>query len=105
MAKPSDEWTDVGSETPTRVVFDTIGDEFIGTYNERRTITPNESDPFDILVFTGTDGNLYSMSGFKLLQTFEDIDPGTQCRILYTKDVPIKGQVSPMKDFKVQVKS
>src|SRR5690348_1016164 len=103
-SKAAEEWDDVASETPTRVLFDTIDDELIGTYEGILHVEPQDgSEPFDLLTFRGTDGDLYSCSGYKLMQAFADIKIGSMCRIIYVKDVPT-GKGNPMKDFKVQVK-
>jgi hypothetical protein len=103
--KPSEtEWETVAEASPTRVIFDTIGDEFVGTYKGVTHIDPDngKDDPFDVLVFEGTDGELYSMSGTKLMKEFSKIEPGRLARITYVKDLP-SGKGNPFKDFKVEL--
>jgi hypothetical protein len=110
QAEATDEgWETVSDESPTRIIFDEIGDVFIGTYEGHEYITdPNEpeSDPFDYIKIRGTDGKPYIASaGFRLIQAFEKIEPGSMVRITYVKDVDmgVAGR-NPMKDYKVDIK-
>jgi len=108
MAAPkNDEWTTVADESPSRVVFDTVGDEFIGTYVEKVTINnPKNGEDFDQYVFRGTDGNLYGTnSSFSLARGMAKVTAGQMVRITYMKNIPIAGQPAPMKDFKIDVKN
>lgn len=97
----TDEWQQENTESPSRIIFDTFGDEFIGVYEGTTTIANPKGDDFDQLLFRGTDGNLYSTNpGYKLTQAFDSIKVGTKCKLRYVKDVPV-GQDSPMKDIVV----
>src|SRR6202035_5937076 len=103
MAKPAEpQWETVAEASPTRVIFDTIGDEFIGTYKGVSHIDPDngKDDPFDVLLFEGLDGELYSMSGTKLMKEFSKIPPGTMSKITYVKDLP-SNKGNPFKDMKI----
>jgi hypothetical protein len=104
-AGKQDEWTTVADETPSRIVFDTPGEDvFIGTYVEKRVIENPRGDDFDQFVFTGTDGALYGTnSSYSLARGMAKVNPGQKVRITYVKNVPIPGQPAPMKDFKIDV--
>lgn len=113
MARPNDaymaetdwsavQWETVAQETGDQIVFDTIGDEFIGLFTGRQTAQKDGED-FTILSFIGTDGKPYQTNaGWKLEQAFSDIPEQTVTRIKYVKDIDT-GQPSPLKDFRVDV--
>jgi hypothetical protein len=97
-------WQTAVQETGTQIVFDTIGDTFIGMFTGKRHAV-NDGEDFTILTFTGTDGEAYQTNaGWKLSEGFSDIPSGTIVRIKYVKDVET-GSPSPMKDFRVDVAS
>lgn len=97
------QWDTVAQEAGTRIVFDTIGDSFIGRYNGYRTVETADGENFKVLTWTGTDGEPYETNaGYSLEQAFEDLAPGVITRVTYVKDVPT-GQASPMKSFRVEV--
>lgn len=105
-ASNADEWTTVADETPAQVIFDTVGDVFVGTYVEKRHIV-NPNDPeqqWDQFVFRGEDGDLYGVnSSYSIAKGMESVQPGKVTRLTYIKDVNV-GRPSPMKDFKVETK-
>jgi hypothetical protein len=94
------------------VVFDTIGDTFVGQYVGEQTITPEGTDskgeplePFDLYIFTGRDNNSYSVNkSWKLEQAMEMVKIDDWVRIVYVKDVETKRGLNPMKDFRVDVR-
>jgi len=102
----------VADESPTTVIFDTIGDVFLGLYKGTEHIVTGKIDAetgkpeeFDRFVFKGRNGELYSINqSYKLDATFEDIKPETWVRITYVKDIPTARKLSPLKDFKVDVR-
>lgn len=107
-----DEWEfeTVVEESPTMVVFDTIGDVFIGQYVGTEHIDPNngKDEPFDRYNFRGRDGELYAVNkSYKLAQAMEDkdIQPETWVRITYIKDIPTDRKLNPMKDFRIDVRT
>jgi hypothetical protein len=106
--KPDDGWQTVADENATRIVFDTIGDEFIGTYLGHDLV----NGEYDYLMFRGTDDKLYSTScGWKLGEAFGTVDEagkiaeGSMVRITYVKEIPMDGNRNPLKDFRVDVKA
>lgn len=111
-ANSNTEWETVTEEVPTRVVFDTVGDVFIGDYVGREDI-PAEKNPtkdhpegeaFSLFLFRGLDGKLYSVNtSTRLNDAMSKVDAGRRCRLAYMKDVPVNGQPSPMKDITVSV--
>jgi hypothetical protein len=101
-----DEWEfeTVSEEFPTRVIFDTIGDEFIGKYLRTDRVEANNGDKFNVYLFDGTDGDRYSVSdNARLRPAMAKVKPGRWCRIVYIADIPTS-QDNPMKDFRVDVR-
>ena len=101
-------WTTVEEESPAQVIFDTFGDQFIGTYESMEVIPLDREDPegdtFTQLRFRNTDGYFGINAGFKLLDAFRKVDVGKMVRITYVKDVDTSGgRLNPMKDFRVEV--
>ena len=108
VSAPSEwEWETVVEESATTVIFDTVGDQFVGLYTGSEHIDPDngKDEPFDRFVFQGRDGELYAVNkSFKLETAMQDIDPGQWVRITYVKDVPTGRGLNPMKDFRVDVR-
>jgi hypothetical protein len=105
---PEDGWETVADESPTRAVFDTVGEQFIGQFLSVDQIEnpADETAPFEYIILRGTDGHLYSISaGYKLKQAFEKVTPGHAVRITYVKDVDMGDSRNPMKDYKVEARA
>lgn len=104
------EWDTVAEGAANRVVFDTIGDSFIGQYIgdqhvEREPSADGEDQSFDLFNYRGRDGELYAINkSFALEEAMRKVQPGQWCRITYIKDVPTGRKLNPMKDFKVDVR-
>lgn len=101
-------WNVIVEESPTKVIFDTIGDVFIGQYMGPRTITPENGrdEPFTVLTFRGRDGGLYAVNtSYKLNDALEDVDLGTWVKLEYVADIETNRNLNPMKDFRVYVKA
>lgn len=95
-------WSVHTQETGDQIVFDTVGDQFIGMYTGPQK-AEKDGDSFTILTWIGTDGKPYQTNaGWKLEQAFSDIPNGTITRVTRCKDIDT-GQPSPMKDFRVDV--
>lgn len=108
---PSDwVWEMVEEESPSRVIFDAIGDIFIGQFKSKIHID-QEPDPkgkdmsFDLWTFRGRDGALYAINdSYKMTIAMEKVKLDDWCRITYIKDIPTnKG--NPVKDLRVERKS
>lgn len=106
------EWEAVSEEVPTRVIFDTVGDVFIGDYvgienipaEKNPTKDHPEGEPFSLFLFRGLDGKLYSVNtSTRLLDAMGKVTHGHRVMLRYVKDVPVNGQPSPMKDITVSV--
>lgn len=106
-----DEWETVAEESGEKMKFETVGDEFIGTYEGLTHIVPKkegttEEDEFDQLLFRDGNGKLYALNaGYKLLEAFTGEaapEKGSRVKLTYVGNVDT-GQPSPMKDFRVQV--
>lgn len=109
------EWETVAEESAATVVFDTIGDVFIGEYLGSEHIEPengkrNEQsgeneDAFDRFVFRARDGKRYAINkSYKLNAAMEDVDEGQWVRITYVADIETSRKLNPMKDFRVDVR-
>jgi len=104
------EFETVQEESPTRVIFDTIGDQFIGQYigDEHIDLPPDaegKDQSFDLFNFRGRDGERYAINkSYSLEQAMEKVNQGDWTRITYVKDVPTKRSLNPMKDFRVEVR-
>lgn len=103
------QWETAVPETGDQIVFDTIGDVFIGLYLGSRVVPVTEKDgretSFKVLLFTGIDGKPYQInSGWKLDSAFESaaVPERSIVRITYVKDVDT-GRNDPMKDYRVEV--
>ena len=102
-------WETVQEESATRVIFDTIGDEFIGQFKGSEHVTPDKSEDvaeeFDLFIFLGTDGERYAVNhSYSLVKAMEKVSFDDWTRIKYTKDLPTKRGLNPMKDFRVDVR-
>lgn len=108
-----DEWTTVIDETPTRVVWENPGEQFIGVYVGHLIVNDEKMDEkYDYVLFRGTNGVLYSMSNsYKLRESFGDglteesgpVTEGLKVRLRYVKDVPMQTGRNPMRDIAVDV--
>lgn len=101
------EWQTVVAESGTQIVFDEIGDVFVGLYLGSRIVEfvnpKGETETFTLLTFKGTDGEIYQTNaGWKLQEGFRDIPAQSITRITRVKDVDT-GRKDPMKDFRIDV--
>lgn len=104
------EWETVVDESPTLVIFDTVGDVFIGQYMgeehiEQPVDDKGEDQSFDRFNFRGNDGAPYAINkSYKLAEGMSKVDVGDWCRITYIKDIPTNRKLNPLKDFRVDVR-
>lgn len=104
-----DGWETIQERSASVVIFDTVGDELIGTYRGIETIEPDD-DPdnaFSRYLLEGTDGELYATNiSYALRSAVEkhDVKVGDMLRIRYVGDVKTKRGLNPMKDFEIAVK-
>ena len=109
VSEAPDEWEfeTLVEESPTMVIFDTIGDVFVGQYVGIEHIDPDngKDEPFDRFNFRARDGELYALnSSYQLVDALKKVDPGTWVRVTYIKDIPTKRGLNPMKDFRIDVR-
>jgi hypothetical protein len=95
-------WEVRQDETPDRLIFNTIGDEYVGLFLGIVTITPEdtEEEPFQQVLLRDDDSPKAINAGYKLLQAFAKVRTGEEVKVKYVKDIDVK-QASAMKDFKV----
>lgn len=103
------EWDAVTEESPTRVVFDTIGDQFVGQFigemHVQQESNEGEDESFDLYTFRGRDGKLYAVNkSWKIEQGMEKVAEGDWIRMRYVADIPTKRNLNPMKDIVIDVR-
>jgi hypothetical protein len=113
-ADESWEFETVVEESPTVIIFDKIGDQFVGQYRGRETVSfetldaetkQMKTETFDRFTFRARDKQLYAInSSFQLEQGMEKVMEGDWARITYTKDIPTKRGLNPLKDFRIEVR-
>jgi len=109
ISSAPDDWEfeTIIEESPTHVVFDSVGDVFIGQFVDRVTIVPETAgkDPFDLFRFRGRDGELYAVNpSGKLDKGMEAVKAGEWVRLTLIRFIPsTKG--NDFKDFRVEVKT
>lgn len=111
------EWETVDLGTRVQVTFDTIGDEFTGKYTGTEQITnPKDGEAWTSYLYEGigvkadgvTDDAVKGLpcgiaAGWSLQQALNKRTPGEIHRIKYTRNTDT-GQVSPMKEFRVDIR-
>lgn len=101
-----DDWEfETVSESASKIIFDKQGDVFVGQYEGIQHIVPADgSEEFDLFVFRGTDGELYSINASYNLRTgMEKVETGQWCRITYVRDVDTR-KGNPMKVYRIDVR-
>jgi hypothetical protein len=102
---PESGWKTVSEDEvdETKVVFDTIGDIFVGRYLGQRTLS-NADGSYIQLRFQGEDGNHYfTNANYSLQKAFDGMRAGTTCRITFVSEKDT-GQRTPMRVFRVDVR-
>ena len=107
-------WEGVSEGARTVIQFNEIGDTFIGFYEGKEVVEdPNENedgthDSWEQYNFTGVfpsevEGEKAAVNaGFDLRRALDQIEPNRYLvRMALVKLVPVKGQPSPMKSFRV----
>jgi hypothetical protein len=88
----------------TKIVFDTIGDEFVGTYLGMREVDGGENGRYKQARFAVGDDLYFTNANYSLRNGLKDVRPGTLTRVEFTSEQDT-GQASPMRVFTVQVAS
>jgi hypothetical protein len=99
------EWETVHEEAADQIVFDKVGDTYVGEYLGSEVISftdrDGEDQSFTQLKFRDNEGLKGINAGYELRKAFDGIPAGSIVRVQYVKNVPITGQASPMKSFRV----
>lgn len=98
-----DEWQTVSEDEvdETKIVFDTIGDEFIGIYLGPRIIE-QEDHKFTQYRFQVGEDYYFTNAGYSLMRGMSNVPKGSRVRIVFSSERDT-GQESPMRIFTVQV--
>jgi hypothetical protein len=116
MAKATEtqEWESVAEGARPVVQFTDIGDSLIGVYAGTQEITdPTTEEKWNQYLFDDCEypedvagEDVAVNAGYDLRRVLDTIQPGKfLVRIQYVRNVPIAGQPSPMKSFKVDRKA
>jgi len=100
---------DIVTALPTKVTFDSYGDEFIGVYKGPKKVTPGSGEPFTVFLFEAVGdaqfgvGELCSVGSlFALRDTMKKVRPGATVRLTYVQDV--QNGDNEIKDIRVDVR-
>lgn len=103
-------WDTVAEGSATVVLFEKVGEEFVGLYIddehiEREPNAKGEDQSFDRFIFRGRDGERYALNkSYALEEAMSKVQPNNWVKITYIKDIPTARNQNPMKDFKVSVR-
>lgn len=101
------QWSNVHEEAPDQVLFENIGDKFVGLYLGSEVIEFEDSkgdhQEFTQLKFRIPAGPVVINAGYELREAFKSIAPESMVRIELIKFVKIRNQQSPMSSFRVDV--
>jgi len=109
------QWDTVAEGAAIKVIFEEIGDEFIGLklgkkHIDREPSANGQDQSFDLWEFRGRDGDLYAINNsYALEEALEDVPDGMWCRIIYVRDVVTaksksNDKYNDMKSYKVDVR-
>jgi hypothetical protein len=111
MAKATDtEWEQVSEGARPQVQFTDLGDTLIGTFMGFQEIEdPNTQEVWKQALFDDVEfpedvvgEDVVINPGYDLLRALERIEPAKfRVRVQYARNIPIAGQPSPMKGYKV----
>ena len=91
------------SQEETKIVFDTIGDAFVGTYLGMREID-GENGKYKQARFEDETGNIYFCNAnYDLRNGLKTVRAGSLVRVEYVADVSTGHPDNPMRAFRVQV--
>lgn len=104
MSTEEIQWETVNSpdDTPqSKIVFDTIGDEFTGTFQGERVI-PSQDGDYTQYLFENELGRCFVNANYSLREGMRHVRKGNLVRITFTSEVDT-GQESLMKQYQVQI--
>lgn len=99
-----EEWETV-AEARTKMIFDTDGDEYVGTWEGfEDIIDPNTHDVYKYANFRDADGTPKTTSaGYQLERGLKDVPHGKRVKLTRTGQTDMGKGKNPMTDFKIQV--
>lgn len=103
------EWATVYDESPTIVLFDTVGDTFIGQESGKKHVEmppgdKGENQDFDIYLFRGRDGELYGIyASYAMDEGMNTVPEGAWVRITFVSEIAVK-KGNPMKNLRFEVR-
>jgi hypothetical protein len=103
---PQDEQWETIAEHRTKMIFDTDGDEFRGTYEGFEHITdPNTGEVYEYANFRNDDGEpLTTSASYQLKRALTNVTPGKYVRLIRTGQTDMGKNKAPMTNFKVMVR-
>lgn len=107
MTSKSDEiqWDTVSAPEQTKpqskIVFDTVGDEFTGTYKGLREI-PSQEGNYIQYIFEKDGDEFFTNSNYSMREGMAKVRRGSLVRLTFTDEMDT-GQASLMKLFRVEV--
>lgn len=103
-APVEDEWETV-AEARTKMIFDTDGDEYVGTWEGfEDIIDPNNGDVYKYANFRDADGTPKTTSAsYQLERGLKDVPAGRKVKLTRTGQTDMGKGKNPMTDFKIQV--
>lgn len=104
-----DEWEfeTVVNDAPIVIIFDSIGDQFIGMYKGVQRVEARTADreDYERFAFTGLDGERYAVAKSRVLDDLmRKVPMGSWVRITFVGVIPQSKGFNAMKDFTVEVK-
>lgn len=98
------EWETV-AEARTKMIFDTDGDQYTGTWEGFEDITdPNTGEVYVYANFRSPDGTPVTTSaGYQLSRALKSVEAGRRVRLTRTGQTQTDKNKAPMTDFKVEV--
>jgi hypothetical protein len=99
-----DEWETV-AEARSKMIFDTDGDEYVGTWEGFDTITdPNTDEKYLYANFRNADGTPVTTSAsYQLERGLQSVPVGKRVKLTRTGQTDMGKGKNPMTNFKIQV--
>jgi hypothetical protein len=107
------EWEQVAEGARASVQFNDLGDTLVGVFTgTQEVVDPNTQETWNQYLFDDVEypdelagEDVAVNAGYDLRRALDQIEPGKfLVRVQYVKNVPMRGQPSPMKSFRVDRK-
>jgi hypothetical protein len=112
-ATETNEWEQVAEGARTSVQFNELGDTLVGVYTGTQDVEdPQTGETWKQYLFDDCEypedvagEDVAVNAGYDLRRALDTIEPGKYVvRVQYVKNIPMRGQPSPMKSFRVDRK-